>query len=257
VSRVVALLLGLLFAGAALATSPTLTGNGYTSVNASVGVVVLNIGSPVAGTLVELPLACNDISASDTLALTAPGGWTKEIEHTGANSTQGVLWKIASGSEGATLSVTVGTSTSECASWYFKFTGYDTTNPLDCTDIAWAFSSTLDPPSQSVAGGPLDVYANAFATSRGDEDYNSGSDLTTNDHQDAITSSGAIGIASGRSVAVSYGAYSAIPSKNPGAFVLGSAVRFGAAVTCVTYPAVAAGGANPLDGPLRPLRVVR
>lgn len=232
---------------AAWATPPTLGANGSTSVNATSGVVALAIGSPAASDLDVLEFACNDASSADTLAIVTPSGWTKEIERTGTFETQGVLWKIAGGSEGATLNVTVGTGTSECASWYFKFTGYAVANPIDCTDIAWTtdFLSTFDPPNQSVAGGPLDVYYTAFATSRGDEVYVSGSDLTTNAHLNGTD------FATGRSVAVSYGSYTASSSKNPGAFVIGSNGRTGSALTCVIYPTAAAGGINrPLLGPL-------
>lgn len=235
----------------AFATSPTLTGNGYTAANEASGVVTFNIGSPASGTLAVLAFACFDIASSDTLAVVTPSGWTKEIERTGSFSTQALLWKVASGSEGATLTVTVGTFTSQCGAWYFKFTGYDTTNPIDATDIPWnTFSFTQDPPSITVASGPLDVYAVAFATDRGDNSYVSGSDLTTNVHADK-NNDGSISLGNGRLIEISHGAYTALSSKDPGTFTTtGGGSRANSAMTFIVYPPSSGLPKKPLCGPL-------
>lgn len=251
--KLIAFLLGLALAQLAYATAPTLTGNNFTSADsdsATPAIFVSNIGSPSANELDVDIVSCNDVSTAVTPIIATPSGWTQETIRNGTNSSQAVLWKIASGSEGSTMNVSLtnGGGVNECASWYFKFTGYNASNPIDCTDIAWAGASTIDPPDQTVTGGPLDVYVIAEANSRGDEDYASGSDLTTNAHADG-PSTGTIDLSHGRSIAVSYGAYSAISSKNPGAFVLGGANRFSTAVTCVIYPA-STNINRPLTGPL-------
>ena len=141
----------------AFATVPPLTGNGGTSGNASAGVFTANIGSPVAGELVVLIVACDDIASDDSLVIQPPSGWTREMHRESADTfaSHGVLWKIATGSEGATLAVTISglfPSSSQCGSWYFKYTGFDSANPVDVADTIWDFLSTQDPPNVAEIG---------------------------------------------------------------------------------------------------------
>jgi hypothetical protein len=248
-----ALVVSALYITPTWATSPTLTTSGNTAAFHGNTTWAISVGSPASGTLVTVAAACADNSASVAPAIATPSGWTRETNRSSADTfqQQALYWKIADGTEGASVNFGItGGANIDCGARYWQFTAYNTSNPIDATDIAWATTLTPDPPSQSVAGGPLDVYVIAFASDRGDNTYSAGSDLTTNAHQDAG------GISSGRSTAVSYGAYSAISSKDPGTFTFtGGGARPTSALTAVVYPTGTGAKSNPLCGPVcGPLR---
>jgi hypothetical protein len=224
-------------AAPAFAAAPTLVGNGATQGISASGNFTANIGSPASGDLSVLIVACDDAGAN-AITMTGPSGYTQESHQTSGDTfgDEAVYWKQATGSEGAT--VTIGglhVSTTECGAWYWKFTGYNTTDPLDATHIAWAISATQNPPSQTFASGPRDGYVVAFGQTRGDNTAGTeDGDLGTNSHSDAG------GTANGRTIEVSWGAFTATSSKDPGAFTFSGTSRIGNAVTAVIYGAASA-----------------
>lgn len=217
---------------------PTLVAAGSPTPFHGITTWAVPVGSPAANNLVVVGAACADLTATVAPSIATPAGWTRETNRNSADTfqQQALYWKIASGSEGASVNFTITSGGNiDCVSSYWKFTGHNTSDPVDATDIAWADTQTPNPPSQTVAGGPLDVYVLAFATDRGDETYSSGSDLTTNAHTDAG------GISSGRTMAISHGPYTSISSKDPGTFTFaGSGARATSALTAVVYPAAVA-----------------
>jgi hypothetical protein len=223
-------------ASPAWAASPTLVATGSSSPFFGATNFPVSVGSPAANNLVVVAAACLDNGAGQAATISTPAGWTRETQRATADTFgyQALFWKVASGSEGASVNFPITSMANlNCGAQYWKFTGYNTSDPVDATDIAWATTLTPNPPSQSVVGGPLDVYVIAFGNDRGDNTYSAGSDLTTNAHTDAG------GLNLGRSIAVSYGAYTAISSKDPGTFTFSSTGRPTSALTAVIYPVAA------------------
>ncbi len=217
----------------AQAAAPTLSGNGSTG-TFNHGTVPLNVGSPSAGDLMVVVATCSQETNTTAAVITPPAGWTTETTATSADTfyMQKLMWKVATGSEGATEDFTF-PSGGNCniGSWYWVFAAgtFNAADPVDATDIAWNTTGTLNPPSQTFASGPRDGYVLAFASTRGDNTYSSGSDLTTNAHADG----GGDDVA--RTVAVSYGAYTSTSSKDPGSFVFSGTARPSSALTAVVY----------------------
>jgi hypothetical protein len=197
-----------------------------------------NIGSPSNGDLVVLFVACFDLTNTNATTLNTPSGWTQELHRQSGDTfgDQAVYWRKADGSEGATLDLTVQNNSTECSAWYYRFTGHDATDPVDATDIAWADSTSKDPPSQTVASGPRDVYYLAFAHTRGDNTWSSGPGMTSDSHLNST-------LAGGRTVGVGRQSASSSSSLNPTAVAFSGTSRTGAAITAVVYSP--AGGGTP------------
>ena len=101
-------------------------------------------GAPVTSITATGP---GNISSNNLLAIvmlsevesatyaTTPSGWTKLIGYTGANAALTVLYKIASGSEG---DVAITVDTGAHIAYYLRFTGANTTTPIDILGTATA-----------------------------------------------------------------------------------------------------------------------
>lgn len=238
---------GLGYITPSFATAPTYVADGFTQEISGTSASLkfrANIGTPSNGDLVTLFVDCYDLTQTNAVALNTPSGWTQELHRQSADTfgDQAVYWRKADGTEGATLDFTLPNNTSECSSWYVRSTGHDATNPVDATDVAWSDSLTQDPPSQTVSGGPLDVYYLAFAHNRGDNTWSSGPGMTTDAHSNSS-------LAVGRSVGTGRQSATSSSSFNPSAVVFAGSSRLGGAMTAVIYGAVAAGPPSFTAGP--------
>jgi hypothetical protein len=222
---------------AAFANAPTPLTGGYTQELTGTSAALkfrANIGSPAAGTLVKLTVSCYDLSNSSAVLMSTPSGWTKEGHRQSPDTfgDEAVFWKIASGSEGATVDIAgFATNTVECGSLYSQWTGYNTSDPVDVIDIAWAASTTQDPPSITFASGPRDGCVEALASTRGDNTWVSGPGMTFDTQSTPSTLNG------GRTLANGMQCFTQTASYDPAVITFSGSARFGNAVTSVVYGA--------------------
>lgn len=217
------------------ATFPTETSSGGNDFEFNSQTHAVNIGSPSSGDLSVVTGQCNDISATNTLAITPPSGYTLVTSSGETNYssiyTSGMWTKVAAGSEGATQTFT--TNVNAYCSWTYRryaastFDSMAGTNGVECASTAYTSTGTPNPPSLSPTGGAKDYYWITYASGRGDfGSYTAPSGYSAMvETQDGVTS----GNASASKTA-------AAASDNPGTWDIGGSANAFTA-TCAVHPA--------------------
>lgn len=166
-----------------------------------------------------------------TATVSTPSGWTSFFNNTSGDSTLYGFWKLASGSEGASVTITTGASRNSAHNTYritgwtgtpeaATATGSDTTpNPPSLTP-SWGFTKTL----WIAAEGSLRASASHAITA-----FPSG-------YSGGISATGTIPIILTSDVCGSAWLQSAGASQNPGAFTVNASVPW-VAVTIGVRPA--------------------
>ena len=108
------------------------------------------IGSPSSGELVLVYFFCDGIPT-----ITVPDGWSTLENETGTAIATAAFWKVATGSEGATVTVTTSAGESS-AHKYYRISGFSA--------VESEYSSNLggNPPSLTPSGGAKDYLWLAF-----------------------------------------------------------------------------------------------
>lgn len=172
-------------------------------------------------------------------------GWTRFADValvTGSNASLHAFWKKATGSEGATATLTFTTTSTRVAVIAYRVTGATdpTVTPPEATTASLANSINPDPPSITPSGGPKDFLIFAgFSSSHGRitsaVPTNYGSGQTAGPNNGTATNIGG---------GVAQRALTAATTEDPGTFTTtGTAVEETASVTIAIHPA-AAGGTN-------------
>ena len=94
-------------------------------------------------------------------------GWTKFVNanSAGADANLGCYWRIADGTEDATIEVTCTTEFVDIFGWYIRVTGADTTNPINVIGTpAYVISDTdhIIPSVTTTVNDCLAIYALAW-----------------------------------------------------------------------------------------------
>jgi hypothetical protein len=135
---------------------PTVAATNATAFSASTTNIVLNLPASIAANdLLTVFVNAHDDAGVTAPTLTTPSGWTQlfHAQSVGNARTLAAYYKVASGSEGATLSIAVDVTVSG-ASTSYRFTDYTGTPEAGTT--ATGTSTTPDPPNLTPSWGADD-----------------------------------------------------------------------------------------------------
>lgn len=188
-------------------------------------------GSSAAAVTLPASVAVGDlliigVVASSAVSLTPPAGWTSIVAFSATGIGGNTWWKIADGSEGASVSVTVSGIGSRSSCWAYRITGHDpAVAPTGTALNSQTSSTTPNPPSHTSGFGAVDTRWIAVWALNG----SSTSNTTPSGYStlvSGVTSQGSMGTAHLATTAA---------SENPGNAVMGTAGTW-AAVTIAVAP---------------------
>lgn len=147
---------------------PTIAGTVATNGTAAATNKVCNIGSPSAQQLVILCLRSNGADTHST-----PAGWTALVLNNASdasNDVTSIFYKVAAGTEGATVTVN-GTASLKFSAVAIRINAFthDPTTAPSITAVGTGSSTTPDPPSLTPAGGAKDFLWIAVAAYEGEQ----------------------------------------------------------------------------------------
>lgn len=201
----------------AAAPFPTVvTTNTSTGASSSSHTVSLPTGI-VSGNLLIAFCALNDDRTH-----TWPAGWTELTDADTGNIVASVAYRVADGSEGSTISVSLGGGSSTSAHITLRITNY-TGTPEAGTPVGGT-STTPDPPSVSPSWGSDEILVLAFASSR----TSSVASAAPSGYGNLIT------VANGSNPAAACARLEVTASsENPGTFTLPGSVEWQAQTICI------------------------
>lgn len=125
-----------LLAGPAWATFPVVAATNHNGTSSSSATVTVNLPASIAAGI----LLIIDVAMSSGITCTTPSGWTVLTSRSGSTVSDCSFWKNASGSEGATMTVTLsGTTTGGSNSVSYRITGWAAAQ----APVAGSYSATI------------------------------------------------------------------------------------------------------------------
>lgn len=190
-------------------TAPTIQGTPALSTNANGLNHTVNL--PASIQVGELLVAIISGGGNNSSTWTFPAGWTRIL---GSSSDWfGIAWRIADGSEGASITVTVPANRISCSVTY-RLASYEATPSLAVGTTATGSSAAANPPSVAPGWGTVDFLSIAMLNSLSTTDPTSPSGYSTGQHQQDTTNT--------IEFATAELAFTAASSEDPGTFTNGN-----------------------------------
>ena len=182
-------------------TAPTVAGTSTTDGSTAAVDPAVNIGSPSAGQLVIVFFT----STSTHSAPTVPSGWTYLVSAKPGGDTRSgdrdqCFYKVASGSEGATVTVDTGTSSVKYSAIAYRITGHDSGQAPEISTAAVGTSTTPNATTVTPTGGSKDYLFLTWAVHEGTGSVGTAPSGYSN-RQSVLTSGGGGATNSGNAVA--------------------------------------------------------
>lgn len=177
--------------------------------------------------------------ANNNTALTWPAGWiviTSQDSPTGAHHME-VAYKIADGTEGATISISGGGGTARMASAAYRITAWHGTTPPEVGTAATGTSTNPDPPTVTASWGSAD---NLFVAAMGQNNIGNAVTAAPTNYSNLATGRNTGGTAGQSGKAALGSRQLAASNDNPGTFTCADNNQW-ETQTIVVRPVVVAG----------------